>query len=53
MPEDPETDRRMRELAAAGWAPVQPTLWRAPDGRLFVGDALAWRVMTNEKGPQA
>lgn len=52
MPDRQEVDRRIRELESAGWAPVNPTIWRAPDGRLFLGPALAWRVMTNEKGPQ-
>jgi hypothetical protein len=48
-----EIDARIRELEAAGWAPVRPTVWRAPDGRLFVGPAQAWQALQREKGPQA
>jgi len=47
-----EIETRTRELEAAGWAPVRPTVWRAPDGRLFVGPDQAWHALQREKGTQ-
>lgn len=46
-----EQEARARALEAAGWAPVQPALWRAPDGRLFLGPDRAWQALQREKGP--
>lgn len=40
-----DIDRMIAELKAAGWSPTTPTIWKSPDGSLFLGPAGAWRRM--------
>jgi hypothetical protein len=34
-----------QELIQAGWTAKTPTIWKAPDGRLYLGPFQAWRFM--------
>jgi len=41
-----DIDLWIRELKAAGWTEWRrPTIWQAPDGKLFRGPYLAWCIM--------
>ena len=40
-----DIDRWIAELKAAGWKPKSPTIWQAPDGKLWLGPHGAWKKM--------
>ena len=44
----PSVEEMMRELQELGWTMWRNhrTVWQSPDGRLFRGPALAWKVAT-------
>ena len=38
-------DKMIDELKAAGWTPQTSTIWKSPNGQLFIGPAGAWKRM--------
>lgn len=45
-----DIDRAIADLKAAGWVSKTHTIWKHPNGKLYIGPAGAWRVMQREKG---
>jgi hypothetical protein len=38
-------EQMVADLLAAGWERVRITVWRRPDGELFLGPAGAWKIL--------
>jgi hypothetical protein len=41
-------EQMIEQLAAAGWVRDHSTVWRAPDGKLYLGPYGAWKQMKQE-----
>jgi hypothetical protein len=39
----------VRDLLAAGWKRIRPTLWKSPDRGYFLGPVGAWKAMQRIK----
>lgn len=45
--QSPTIEQQIQQLEIAGWIAKTPTLWKSPDGKLFIGPHGAWKVMRN------
>jgi hypothetical protein len=42
---EPTIEDQIAELKAAGWIAKTNVIWKAPDGRLYIGPHGAWKHM--------
>ncbi len=45
----PTIEAQIAELKAAGWIPKTPTVWKTPNGALWLGPHGAWKAMRRQQ----